>query len=114
MARSDLLRVQDVRDGYRLIGECGDRGGDPELWHPRMLEGICQLIGGPLDVRIAQRLDRRATEREQRDPRGVDAVTPLMNDAITRDWCGRPAIVVEAGRVGSRVLRVTMTTWRCC
>ena len=26
MAKSDLLRVQDVRDAYRLIGECRDLG----------------------------------------------------------------------------------------
>ena len=45
MAKSDLLRVQDVRDAYRLIGECRDLGRDPGLWHPRMLEGLCELIG---------------------------------------------------------------------
>ena len=45
MAKSDLLRVQDVRDAYRLIGECRDLGSDPALWHRRMLEGVCQLIG---------------------------------------------------------------------
>ena len=45
MAKSDLLRVQDVRDAYRLIGECRDLGGDPTLWFPRMLEGLCQLLG---------------------------------------------------------------------
>src|SRR5919108_5400525 len=45
MAKSDLLRVQDVRDAYRLIGECRDLGSDPALWHRRMLEGLCRLIG---------------------------------------------------------------------
>src|SRR5688572_27171082 len=45
MAKSDLLRVQDVRAAYRLIGECRDLGSDSALWHRRMLEGVCQLIG---------------------------------------------------------------------
>jgi DNA-binding CsgD family transcriptional regulator len=45
MSKSDLLRFHDVRDAYRLIGDCRDLGGDPILWHRRMLEGLCQLVG---------------------------------------------------------------------
>jgi DNA-binding CsgD family transcriptional regulator len=45
MAKSDLLRVQDVRDAYRLIGDCRDLGSDPALWFPRMLEGLCGIFG---------------------------------------------------------------------
>jgi hypothetical protein len=50
MASSDLLTLQDVRvrDAYRRTGECRDLGSDPALWHRRMLEGLCQLIGVPL------------------------------------------------------------------
>ena len=47
MTKSNLLRVQDVQGAYRLIGECRDLGGDPVLWHRRMLEGLCRLIGAP-------------------------------------------------------------------
>ena len=47
MTKSDLLRVQDVRDAYRLIGECRDIGSDPALWHRRMFEGLRELIGAP-------------------------------------------------------------------
>ena len=47
MGTSDLLRVQDVRDAYRLIGECRDLGSDPALWHSRMLGGVYRLIGAP-------------------------------------------------------------------
>ena len=50
MAKSDLLRFQDVRGAYRLIGECRDVGSDPALWHRRMFEGLCQLIGTPAAV----------------------------------------------------------------
>jgi DNA-binding CsgD family transcriptional regulator len=48
MSKSDLLRIQDVRDAYRLIGECRDLGGDPALWQRRMLEGACRLFGVPV------------------------------------------------------------------
>ena len=47
MGKSNLLRVRDVRDAYRLIGECRDLGGDPALWHRRMFEGLCGLVGAP-------------------------------------------------------------------
>lgn len=47
MRKSDLLRVRDVRDAYRLIGDCRDLGSEPALWHTRMLAGLCQLVGAP-------------------------------------------------------------------
>ncbi|SRR6266508_3540043 len=47
MGKSDLLRVQDVRDAYRLIGECRDLGRDAALWHSRMVQGVHRLIGAP-------------------------------------------------------------------
>jgi DNA-binding CsgD family transcriptional regulator len=47
VSKSDLLRVQEVRDAYRLIGDCRDLGADPALWQPRMLEGLCRLFGVP-------------------------------------------------------------------
>jgi DNA-binding CsgD family transcriptional regulator len=45
MNKSDLLRLRDVRDAYRLIGECRDLGAEPALWHHRMLEGLIHLLG---------------------------------------------------------------------
>lgn len=45
MAKADLLRVQDVRGAYRLIGECRDLGSDPALWQMRMFEGLSRLFG---------------------------------------------------------------------
>ena len=45
MRKSDLLRVRDVRDAYRLIGDCRDLGGEPALWQTRMFTGLCQLVG---------------------------------------------------------------------
>lgn len=45
MAKSDLLRVQDVRSAYRLIGECRDVGYDPGLWQTRLFAGLSDLFG---------------------------------------------------------------------
>jgi len=44
-SKADSLRVQDVRDAYRLIGECRDVGSHPSLWYPRMLAGLSVLFG---------------------------------------------------------------------
>jgi DNA-binding CsgD family transcriptional regulator len=48
MTKADLLRVQDVRDAYRLIGECRDLGSDPTLWQQRMVDGLRRLVGVPV------------------------------------------------------------------
>jgi DNA-binding CsgD family transcriptional regulator len=45
MDKSDLLRVGDVRDAYRLIGECRDLAHEPALWQTRILEGLGPLVG---------------------------------------------------------------------
>jgi Response regulator containing a CheY-like receiver domain and an HTH DNA-binding domain len=47
MRKSDLLRLAEVRDAYRLIGDCRDLGSEPALWQIRMFEGLCQLVGVP-------------------------------------------------------------------
>jgi DNA-binding CsgD family transcriptional regulator len=44
-SRSNLLRVQDVCDAYRLIGECRDLGRDPILWHRHLFGGLLRLFG---------------------------------------------------------------------
>jgi DNA-binding CsgD family transcriptional regulator len=45
MSKAANLRLQDVRDAYRLIGECRDLGRHPGLWYRRMLEGLALLFG---------------------------------------------------------------------
>jgi DNA-binding CsgD family transcriptional regulator len=45
MAKSGELRICDIRDAYRLIGDCRDLGSDPVLWQGRMLEGLVRLLG---------------------------------------------------------------------
>jgi len=46
MPKSDLLRVADVREAYRLIGECRDLGTDPSLWQQHLFTGLSRLYGG--------------------------------------------------------------------
>jgi DNA-binding CsgD family transcriptional regulator len=45
VAKSDVLRVWDVRDAYRVIGECRDLGSDPSWWQPHMFAGLSRLFG---------------------------------------------------------------------
>ncbi len=45
MASYDQLDFRDIRDTYRLVGECRDVGWDPRLWGARAMEGLCALVG---------------------------------------------------------------------
>jgi DNA-binding CsgD family transcriptional regulator len=45
MAKSERLRLRDVRAAFRLIGECVELGGDPTMWRTRLYEGLCKLTG---------------------------------------------------------------------
>ncbi len=45
--KSEMLRATEVRDAYRLIGECRDLGGDATAWCVRALEGLRKLVGAP-------------------------------------------------------------------
>ena len=81
MTKSDTLRVQDVRDAYRLIGECRDVGGHPALWHKRMLEGLYRLFGVVLAAggegfwdRPSQPIQPISAYYASADPRAEDAL----------------------------------------
>ena len=45
MGKTDNLRVEDVREVFRIIGDCRDVGREPALWHQRMLEGLSTKLG---------------------------------------------------------------------
>ena len=45
MSRSNALRAADVRDVFRLVGECRELGDDPILWRKHMLVGLGRLTG---------------------------------------------------------------------
>lgn len=44
-SKSPLLRLQDIRQAYRLIGDCRDLASTPELWEQRMFDGLLTLVG---------------------------------------------------------------------
>jgi len=48
MSRSQRVRLRDLRDVYRLIGECQDVGADPVEWRQTALFGVGRLIDAPL------------------------------------------------------------------
>jgi len=64
MSKSDLLRGDEVRDAYRIIGECRDLGSDPALWFPRLIAGVSRLIGafGTAGEGLEPRADRPLTQ----------------------------------------------------
>jgi DNA-binding NarL/FixJ family response regulator len=120
MSKSDLLRVQDVRDAYRLIGECRDLGGDHALWHSRLLEGVCRLIGAPSATGGEGRWVRPVFHREQISAfdAGLDARTRVLYSAYRREVgpAGNPiwtALRNVAGRLVTRSRRqlVSDTVW---
>ncbi|HEU4671695.1 MAG TPA: helix-turn-helix transcriptional regulator [Candidatus Limnocylindrales bacterium] len=41
------LRIRDIRNAFRLIGECRDFSSEPDLWQLRACEGLTRLIGAP-------------------------------------------------------------------
>jgi DNA-binding CsgD family transcriptional regulator len=97
MTRSGLLRLQDVRDAYRLIGDCRDLGSDPALWHRRMFEGLCQLIGA-----------KAVTGGEGLWPRPHRPVVPLSAFDAGLDARGRErymAFMREQGPAASPIFR---------
>jgi DNA-binding CsgD family transcriptional regulator len=122
MGKSDLLRVQDARDAYRLIGECRDLGSDPALWHSRMLEGVCQLIGAPSATGGEGRWVRPVFHLDQISvfDAGLDARTRELYIAYRRELgpAGNPiwtALQNVAGRLVTRSRRqlVSDTDWYC-
>jgi DNA-binding CsgD family transcriptional regulator len=74
MSKTDTLRFRHVRDAYRLIGECRDLGGDPVLWQPHMLAGLCRLLD------VTQATGGEAWWRRPREP-----VQPLSAFGFTED-----------------------------
>jgi hypothetical protein len=48
MARSDRLRLADLRAAFRLIGECRELGADSRAWRLHMLDGLRSLTGAQL------------------------------------------------------------------
>jgi DNA-binding CsgD family transcriptional regulator len=50
MARSNRLRLGDVKKAFRLVGECRDLGHDPAGWLSHAAEGVQRLLKAKLVV----------------------------------------------------------------
>lgn len=46
MSKSERLRLRDLRDIYRLIGQCRDLGHDAQGWRSHLLVELSRLVGG--------------------------------------------------------------------
>jgi DNA-binding CsgD family transcriptional regulator len=85
MSRSSLLRVSDIREIYRLIGDCRDLGNDPLLWHGRMLEGLTRLVGATV-----------GTGGEGRWRRPIESPSPKSGFSVGLDALGRERLTAYA------------------
>lgn len=45
MAKANRLTVHDVREVFRLLGECREVGARSEVWHEHFFAGLCRLTG---------------------------------------------------------------------
>jgi DNA-binding CsgD family transcriptional regulator len=45
MSKSGRPRLKDVRQVYRLLGECAEAGADSSAWRSRLLAGMSGIIG---------------------------------------------------------------------
>src|SRR5262245_21877588 len=119
MRKSDLLRVQDVRDAYRLIGDCRDLGREPALWQLRMLAGLCELVGAPVGtcgegfwVRATRPIEPLSFFDVGFDARGRELYMAYVREIGPRDLIFR-ALADVPGRVRTRTRTalVSDTVW---
>ncbi len=113
MTKSDLLRFQDVRDAYRLIGECRDLGGDPDSWQRRMLEGLCRLIGAPAAAGGEGRVGAISVFDTGFDPSGHERLMAYTHDLAPRADPILSALQRVPGRLVTRTRRqlVSNAVW---
>lgn len=50
MSPSQRVRFRDLRNIFRLVGECRDVGDSPAAWRLHMLEGLGRLVGAPVGL----------------------------------------------------------------
>ena len=77
MSKSAQLRMRDIRQAYRLIGDCRDLGADPVLWQSHMLEGLSHLVGAAV-----------ATGGEGRWRRPAESPVPVSGFSVGLDARG--------------------------
>ena len=55
------LRLRDVREAFRLIGDIRQHGADPQQWRPQLLRGLVELLDA--DLVISSEVHFRTTSK---------------------------------------------------
>ena len=55
MGRSQRLRFDDIRNVFRLVGECCELGQKPETWRQHMLMRLNQMVGARVSYALQAR-----------------------------------------------------------
>ena len=50
MSQTRRLRLRDVRNVFRLIGEVREMGADPKVWRPHMVKRLRRLFGAEIVI----------------------------------------------------------------
>jgi DNA-binding CsgD family transcriptional regulator len=60
MTQPRRLRLRDVRNVFRLIGEVREIGGDPKAWRPHMVKRLCGIL--ECEIVISSEVHARTTK----------------------------------------------------
>ena len=75
MNKSQRLRLRDLRNIYRVLGECRELGSDHRAWRLHAIDSLCELVGA--QVGIVGELNEFRT------------AAPRMTAVLDRGWSGR-------------------------
>jgi hypothetical protein len=50
MGKSERIRLRDVRQVFRLLGECCELGADPLVWRGHMLQHLGHIVGAQIGI----------------------------------------------------------------
>jgi hypothetical protein len=75
VSKSRYLRLRDLREAFRLVGECRDLGDDPEVWRRHAFRQIVRLIGGRAAV---------GAEIRWRPPEGPLVLFQSVDEGLSR------------------------------
>lgn len=50
MRKTQRLRLRDLRNIYRILGECRELGSDNRAWRLHAVESLCELVGAQVGI----------------------------------------------------------------
>ena len=72
MSTSKLLRLEEIRAAFRLVGDCRDLGHDPAKWNHLLVRGLSSMFGCYMTNSFALWADKGAG--------------PIIADLLADDW----------------------------